>query len=404
MLDANRSARDGAAPNSVGVTGRLRRRDFFQRLALLPGLAAVRPQEVVEPRPPYVDGLTFLPRQDADVVESGLTSFLADVSAARRIETDDGSLRFVRTFDACWKSIVAARRRLRESDLLFAATRGSQIAEGRRQGRVGVFLQFQGCEPLEGDLEKLDLFHELGLRILQITHHNDNPFGGGALQPVPRGLTDLGFQAVEKMNSLGVVPDVSHASDATSLDVIRSSKRPVILSHGAARELVPSARCAPDEVIRGIADSGGVMGVFMMSFWLTSDPVPSPEAYVRQLRHVIDVGGIEAVGIANDFSIRGNEALAKIGNDNARGVEGYFPWWDTIASDGVPGFEVRPRHVVIPEFNHVRRFFSIHRSLEQAGFKQPEIERILGGNWIRVLTESLGGGSAEPQGRERPPN
>jgi membrane dipeptidase len=284
------------------------------------------------------------------------------------------------------------RRRLREESSrgLFLATRGSQAAEAFRSRRTAVFFQFQGCEPLGEDLSRLDLFYELGLRIQQITHHNQNPFGGGALDKNPTGLTKLGFEGLERMNELGIIPDISHASDLTSLDVIRRSRKPVILSHGAARALVRNARCAPDEVIRGVAESGGVTGIFMMSFWLTEDAEPQVDHYIRQIRHVIQVGGIDSVGIANDFPMEGQTQLASIGNDNAEGVKSYFPWWKTIAQDGILGFDRLPQHVVIPELNNIRRMFSIHQALERAGFKAEEREKIMGGNWIRVLTETLG--------------
>lgn len=343
------------------------------------------------PSIPYVDGLSFLPNDPASLSESGLTAFILDASSGEMVENADGTSRFYRSFEACAKSITSVRRALQDDiSQAFLATRGIDVDRARRDGRTAVFLQFQGCEPLGEDLARLDMFYELGLRVLQITHHNNNPFGGGALEVEPVGLTELGFQAVERMNELGVIPDVSHGSDPTSLDVTRTSTKPVILSHGGARALVPNARCAPDEVIRAVAETGGVMGIFMMSFWLTTDPVPTVEHLLRQIRHVISVGGIDAVGIANDYQITGNAALSQVNNDNAQGIEGYYPWWESQRDRGIFGFDELPEHVVIPELNNVRRMYTIHRALERDGFKAPEVEKIMGGNWIRVLRESLG--------------
>ncbi len=339
---------------------------------------------------PYVDGLTFLSAQPSDLLESGLSALIFDCSQAQRVDTSDGSIKFVRSFEACQRSIIRTRRLLRESEYGFLATRGSQVWEAYHQGQTAIFLQFQGCEPLEGSIDKIDLFHELGLRILQITHHNDNPFGGGGIEREWTGLTELGRRAVARMNDLGMLPDLSHSSHLTSLDVIRGSKTPVVLSHGAARALVNNARCAPDEVIRELAERGGVMGIFMMSFWLTTGPKPSSDSLVRQVKHVIKVGGIESVGIANDFSILGQTALAKIGNNNAEGIKGYLPWWQSVAKEGILGFDREPQHAVIPELNNVRRMFLIQEALENDGFTASEIEKIMGSNWIRVLTDVLG--------------
>lgn len=343
---------------------------------------------------PYVDGLCMLPEELADIGRSGLSAFLMDVTAVAPIESEDGTIRYYRSFDASAQSLLDVRRRLMADEIpgAFLATRGSEIRDAWRQGRTAIFLQFQGAQPLEGDIWRLDLFHELGLRVLQLTHHNANPFAGGALDPEPTGLTALGFELVERMNEIGIIPDVSHGSDATSLDVARTSHAPVILSHGAVRALVRNARCAPDEVIRAIAGTGGVMGIFMMSFWLTEDPVPTVDHYVKQIRHVVNVGGIESVGIANDYPVSGEPNLRKIGNDNAEGVKGYWPWWQSIAREGILGFDAEnlPKHVVIPELNNVRRAFLIDEALAKAGFSASDRERIMGGNWIRVLQDVLG--------------
>ena len=340
---------------------------------------------------PYVDGLSFMSPPE-DIAASGLSAFIADVSSAERVPTTDGSLKFFRSFEACARSITAQRRQLNSGQIptAFLATRGSEIRNAHRDGRTAIFFQFQGCEPIGEDLSRLDLFYELGLRVLQITHHNNNAWGGGAIEKNWSGLTKTGHEGVERLNELRIIPDLSHVSDPTSLDVLRLSKRPVIVSHGAARALVNNARCTSDEVIRGVGSSGGAMGVFMMSFWLTTDAKPTVDAYIRQIRHIVNVGGIDAAAIANDYPVAGEQTAIKANNDNAAIISSYLPWWDSVAKQGVLGFDQRPTHVVIPELNHVKRMFSIHNALSKAGFKSAEVEKIMGGNWIRVLSDALG--------------
>src|ERR1051325_7357645 len=313
----------------------LQTRRSFLKMASLLALPAIVPRMKTDERPaiPYVDGLCLsIPSTaDEDFRASGLAALIADVSAAGQVKTSDGSLRFTRSFEACSRSIVAAREQLRQKKNAFLALRGSEIKEAFSRGKTAVFLQFQGCEPLDEDLTRIDLFYELGLRVLQITHHNNNSFGGGCIEKNWTGLTKLGLEGIERMNALGLIPDLSHASHLTALDVLKASKSPVILSRGACRAIVNNARCAPDEVIRGIADSGGAMGIFMMSFWLTTDPEPSLDALIKQIRHVIKVGGIDTVAIANDYTLRGEPELAKLNNDNAAGIKNYLPWWDSGA-------------------------------------------------------------------------
>jgi membrane dipeptidase len=341
---------------------------------------------------PWVDGLSFMPVDKPKIAESGLSAFICDVSDGENVTGPDGKPRYVRSYTACTKSITAMRRALRAGEYpgAFHATKGSEIAEAHRNRRTAVFFQFQGCEPLEEDLRRLDVFHELGLRVLQITHHYDNPSGGGALETTPKGLTPFGRRVVERMNELGIVPDVSHASDLTALDTAKSSRAPVILSHGAARAIVPNARCAPDAVIKAVADTGGVVGIFMMTFWLTNDATPTVDHVIAQLRHVIKVGGIDAVGIANDYPLTGESSLVAAGNDNAKGIRGYLQWWNAMRDRGVMGFDRTPTHVVVPELNNIRRMYTLHEALEKDRFTAAEMEKIMGGNWIRVLRATLG--------------
>lgn len=370
------------------------RREFLKQALAVSAIAAARAHlgAAEKPRFPYVDGLSFFSSDSADLERSGLSAFICDVSSAEQVKTTDGSVKFFRSFDACARSMTQMRRALSDGKMpgAFLATKGSQIRDAYQSGRTAVFFQFQGCEPIGDQLWRVELFYELGLRVLQITHHNNNPWGGGAIEKEWSGLTKVGFEGIERLNALRIIPDLSHASHLTGLDVLRTSTRPVIISHGGARALVPSARCAPDEVIRGVAASGGMMGIFMMSMWLTTDPQPTVDAYIRQIRHVANVAGIEGVGIANDYTIAGEMAAAQAGNDNAKIIANYYPWWDSVSKQGVLGFEARPPHAVIPELNNVRRMFLIEQALEKNGVKPAEIEKIMGGNWIRVLTDSLG--------------
>jgi membrane dipeptidase len=369
------------------------RRDFLKTAPLLTAIAASASAQTKLKKMgyPFVDGLCLdILEKPADIRASGLTALLADVSAVGRIPTSDGSPKWQRTFTETARLIVKTRQALRQIPDVFLATDGQQINDAFKEGKTAIFLQVQGGGEIVGeDLTRIDLLHELGLRVLQITHHNDNPLGGGSMEKTQSGLTKLGFQAVERMNALGVIPDLSHASDQTGLDTLATSKKPVIISHGAARALVNNARCAPDNIIRGVADSGGVMGIFMMSFWLTDEAVPTVESYLRQIRHVIKVGGINAVGVANDFPLAGERALIKAKGDNAEAAKSYLPWWDSIAKLAILGFDKRPAHVAIPELNNIGRIQTIHTALEKGNFKPAEIEKIMGGNWVRVLSERL---------------
>lgn len=366
----------------------LNRRDFFQAASLIAAVSVTAQASIAKAAIPFVDGLALdILDEPANVRASGLTAVVTDISAIEEVPTPDGSPRWQRTFEATTRKMVEARQRLRTIPDVFMATDGVSIRTAFKKNQTAVFFQVQGGgEIVREDLSRIDLLNELGLRILQITHHNDNPLGGGSIERTTSGLTKLGHDALANLNALGVIPDLSHSSDQTGRDVLRASKKPVIISHGAVRAIVNNARCTPDEIIRGVADSGGVMGIFSMSFWLTDDPVPTVESYIKQIRHVINVGGIDAVGIANDFPLSGEASVNAANGDNAVAVKGYLPWWESVAKLGVLGFDRRPSHVAIPALNSIARIHTIHTALVSSKFKPAEIEKILGANWIRVLS------------------
>lgn len=336
---------------------------------------------------PVIDGLSFLPEDLAEIGQAGLNAMICDVSEVEEVRDAAGVPRYLRTYARCDAALDAAVARLAGSREAFVARKGSDI--GSRPG-CAAFLQFQSCEPIESDLSRIGRFYDKGLRVLQFTHHNNNLFAGGALERMPTGLTALGRDGLAAMNDVGMLPDVAHGSEATMLEAAAASRTPIVYSHGACRAIVDHPRCITDRAIRAIAERGGVVGIFMMSFWLTSDPAPRIEHLIAHIRHVIQVGGIEAVGIANDFPMAGQTNLVKLNNDNAEGVKEYLPWWIAMRDSGIPGFTELPQHVVIPELNNLARMATIRRALENARFPRSQIDRIMGANWSRVLTEVLG--------------
>ncbi|MCU7996410.1 dipeptidase [Shewanella glacialipiscicola] len=371
----------------------------FGAATLLSPLASL-PSFAAEQRRLYVDGLSFLPDDLSDVTASKLDAYLCDISAVETIEQADGTQNYKRTYKACMESIKQAAKRVSASpDILLQGLRGLDVQRARDSQRTAVFFQIQGADCVEADSEanqwaRVDEFHQQGLRALQLTHHYGNTFAGGALDSDANGglnkpLTAHGRELIAKLNHANILIDVSHSSAQTALDVAKITKSPIVQSHGAARGIVNNARCSPDEVIRAIGDSGGVFGVFMMSFWLTNKPTPTIDDYIRQLEYVSRVGGVDCVAIANDFPLRGQENLLALNNDNPKGIKEYQEWWYSLRAKGVLGFDAEPRHVVIPELNHIDRMSRIDDALAKARFKATDRDRFMGGNWQRVLNKVL---------------
>jgi len=351
------------------------------------GIAAARSLAATIPSAPIIDGLSFLPENLDEIRQAGLSAMICDVSKVEEVRDADGTPRYQRNFGVNDAALDAAIGRIEASDRIFVAKRGSDI--GSRPG-CAAFLQFQSCETIGQDLRRIAYFHSKGLRVLQLTHHNDNKFAGGAIEREQSGLTELGRAGIVEMNRVGLLPDVSHGSVSTILEAATASQSPVVYSHGACRAIVDHPRCITDDGIRAIADRGGVIGIFMMSFWLTTDSRPRIDHLIAHIRHAINIGGIDAVGISNDFPMAGQENLRKLNNDNQEGVKEYLGWWQAMRKLGIPGYEADPEHVVIPELNNLSRMMTIRKALLEDGFSQADVTKIMGGNWQRVLVDVLG--------------
>ncbi|AZG33617.1 MAG: membrane dipeptidase [Shewanella psychromarinicola] len=358
------------------------------------------PAWAVESRRLYIDGLSFLPTDINDVKASKLDAFIADISGIDKIEQADGTINYKRTYQACINSIKqAANSVIANPDVYLQGQTGADINKARAQQQTAVFFQIQGADCVEDDGANnewplLDSLHQQGLRVLQLTHHYGNRYAGGALdnnglKSLNPPLTTAGQSLIEELNRKNILIDVSHSSAQTALDTAKASRSPIVQSHGAARAIVNNARCSPDEVIRAIGDSGGVFGVFMMSFWLTNKPTPTIEDYIRQLGYIAKVGGVNSVAIANDFPLRGQENLLALDNNNSEGIKEYLPWWHRLEEQNVLGFDVEPKHVVIPEFNSIDRMSRIDDALKKARFKSTDRDRFMGENWQRVLKQVL---------------
>ena len=382
--------------------------DLLTRRKLLKGLGAAalcspfisQQAWAARSQPLYIDGLSFLPKDINDVKASKLSAFIADISDIEAIKQADGTTNYKRSYNACIKSIKAAKAMVDANpDVYIQGQTGLDIARAYDAERTAVFFQIQGADCVEDDSsdtnwQQLEEFKQQGLRVLQLTHHYGNRFAGGALDSNGKTglnlpLTPAGHELIEAINHRHMLIDVSHSSAQTALDTAKASKSPIVQSHGAVRHIVNHARCSPDEVIRAIADTGGVFGIFMMSFWLTNKSTPTISDYIKQIDHVVRIAGVDSVAIANDYPLRGQENLLKLNNDNAEGVKEYLDWWHSLRAKNVLGFDVEPKHVVIPELNNIDRMSLIDDALKKARFKSSDRDRIMGGNWQRVLKQVL---------------
>lgn len=301
---------------------------------------------------------------------SGMTGCNATVSG-----TGVGDPAFIEAVNniAFWEREFVAH-----PDVLLKVRTLADLREAKRTQRLGVILGFQDGNMYANDPSRVDLFYHLGVRIVQFTYNLRNLLGDGCLEPANGGLTNLGRACVTRMNELGILVDVSHIGRQTSLDTIRASTKPVAATHTGCSAVADMPRNKPDALLKEIADRGGVVGIYLMPY-LRTEGQPHGEDVMRHIEHALNVCGEDHVGIGSDNSITPIELTSEFRQAHAESIR-------TRRQLGIsaPG-ETEDVFTYVPEFNSPRRLDLIADALAKAGHTSAQIEKIIGGNWMRLL-------------------
>lgn len=234
----------------------------------------------------------------------------------------------------------------------------ADLTRVRDEKKIGILVGFQNSDHFQ-TVEDVALFHSLGQRVSQLTYNACNRLGAGCQETRDTGLTEYGAQIVQEMNRLGMVVDVSHCSDRTTLQAIEISRQPVLVTHSNCRALVAHPRCKSDAVIRQVAARGGVMGITVIPAFVKQGQPAHVEDVLAHFDHVTRLVGVEHVGLGSDADL---DAIDPRTN------------------------RTRPRYV-IRGLRHARRTFDITEGLLRRGYRDQQIELILGGNFRRALNE-----------------
>jgi membrane dipeptidase len=322
------------------------------------------------------DGPDFDPRE---AISAGLTAAVVDIRA------------YPRNFLGAIEGLADWNDAFRSPESKFLKVlRAANLVEAKRSGRLGIVLACQDASILDSstgsvddrNLRNLRLFHDLGMRVLQLTHNERNSIGDSFREKSDAGLSRLGEKVVAEMNALGMLVDLSHCGDRTTLEAIRLSTRPVAVTHAGCRSLHPTLRNKPDEVIRALAERGGYFGIYSMSLWLTERETTSVDDVLDHIGHVVKVGGIDLAGFGSDGPVLRNDTPPEV---MLQGMQGY-----ARRNLGLPGAETIPKHVLVQELNVPGRLLVLAEGLLRRGYGEGEVEKILGGNFARVFRDAVG--------------
>lgn len=290
----------------------------------------------------------------------------------------------------------------RMKDILCKATCVNDIIEAKKMKKHAIMLNFQNTmviEPKGIGLDAIDLFYGLGIRVIQLTYNLRNYAGDGCTEKYGSGLSYFGTDIVEKMNKNHMLVDLSHCGYQTTLDAIDVSKDPVAFTHTGCQEIYDHPRAKKDEQIKALAEKGGYMGIFTLPFFLAPNYAgrlakPGEKGTLNELLnhidHAVKIAGVDHIGIGSDTTYRGRipDEYLKL-SDEEQFKRGFTPqrFWSGWAI-GQANRMLDP----IPDdwANSWINWPNISIGLVSRGYSDKEIEKIIGGNWIRILKEVVG--------------
>jgi membrane dipeptidase len=264
------------------------------------------------------------------------------------------------------RMIGAAHRIGREcADEVVLCRTGDDLDDARATDRVGLVLALEGCEPVGQDVGLFDVLFELGVRMASLTHFGRNALADGSAEDAAGSrLTRAGVKAVEAMERLGIIVDVSHLSAAGTDQVLSMARRPVIASHSSAGALCHHHRNLTDDRLRGVADSGGVVGVNFFHGFIDPEQ-PTIDRVVDHVAHIAEVAGITHVGLGSDFM-----------TDIIR---------ETMPGDGPILIEGLDARRCIPGLEGPAGFPLVLDRMARRGFSKEDVAAVAGGNFLRVF-------------------
>jgi len=299
-------------------------------------------------------------RLDASYVQKlrkgGISAFFSSVSDSHQ------SLRDTMTRLLKFRRFVAG-----SPDLLFC-TSASEIERAVGAGRIAVLATFQDTYCLGYDVELMELFHSLGVRMVQLTANDRNFVGDGCGEPANAGLSKPGKRLVKLLNQLGILIDLSHVGDATRRDALELSESPVVFSHGNARGCCDNVRNVADEDIRLLAKRGGVIGATTYPTLCSWEKNPTIDTFIDNITYMVDLVGVDHVGLG-------------LGQIEGLNIDDYLKKYPEMY-----GVDAWPEGV-----ESVTAWPAILRKLSDRGYSAEDVAKIAGANFLRVYRQVLDG-------------
>ena len=359
-----------AGPVTAKAVAKAKGGDWFGRAIVIDALGSVGD--------PYVEeGITrWGDRAYAETMATGVTAVSMTVMPVGNVADAWGDY---------GKTMVELRSFFAANpDRMIHVRSAADILKAKREKKFAVILNTQDTSMIGPELDRLAQLKKDGVGTVQLTYNNRNLAGDGALEPANAGLSKLGRATIERIEGEKLLLDLSHGGQRTMAEGAAMAKRPLVISHTGARALYDHVRNTDDATIKAVADKGGVVGVYFMPF-LAGGMKPSGDQLVAHIEHVARIAGEDHVGIGTD-----NGVLPIVLTEESR--KGMRAWQADRLKKGIAAPGEGPDFLpLVEEYNSIDRYRRLAGLLVRRGWSVGRVEKLMGGNFLRVYREAWGG-------------
>lgn len=273
------------------------------------------------------------------------------------------------------------RRFEHHSDLIVQGRCADDIDVARASGRTAIFYGFQNPSPIEADIDLVEILHTLGVRFGQLSYNNQSLLATGCYEDDDAGITRMGREVIREMNRIGLVVDMSHSADRSTIEAAQMSERPIAITHANPHAWHPALRNKSDDVIRAVTENGGMMGFSLYPHHLKDSTECTLRSFCEMVARTADTYGVEHFGLGSDLCQGQPDSVVewmRVGR-----------WTKGIdfgeGSASAAGFPPQPHW-----FESNRDFGTIEAGLRSVGFDDTDVGALMGDNWYRFFSQSFG--------------
>ncbi len=258
------------------------------------------------------------------------------------------------------------------SDLIFPGKNFQDIDKANKENKTAIFFGFQNCSPIEDDINLVEKVYQLGCRFMQLTYNNQSLLATGCYEKVDSGVTNFGREVIREMNRVGLVVDMSHSAEKSTLDAIELSEKPIAITHANPSFWHPAKRNKSSDLLKNLSDSGGMLGLSLYPHHLKDNTNCTLDSFCEMVAKTTEIMDVKKIGIGSDLCLDHPDTIVEWMRNGSWSKSKNFG----EGSKNKPGFPKQPDW-----FLDARGFSNIEKGLKKVGFSDNETHGILGNNW-----------------------